>query len=310
MIPLLFVALALGPAPPPPKAPPAPPPPKPAVVRLPTGPELARAARSHDEVELERLGRRLGATRLAKLAEAGPREERLAALAALPLSEASWSTLPQVGALAGDGDDEVAAAATRAVRRIAEGLSPRDVWAEEVPPDAPAQGAVKLWKQAQRGELKVPLRVDLVAAAAALDRLARHPPDGKKLGPLLTDPEPSLRRAALEALDPRSTGGELERGLADPDPAVAAAAGGLLCAQVPPAGSRAPAERRAALLAEPARARVRTLIGDAAIGLADRLDLIPCLRAFAAPADRKLLDALARGSDESVKRRARAYGGR
>jgi hypothetical protein len=40
------------------------------------------------------------------------------------------------------------------------------------------------------------------------------------------------------------------------------------------------------------------------------MDLVPCLRLFASPADRAALDALANSDIESIRRRARAYGGR
>src|SRR5260221_98065 len=124
---------------------------------------------------------------------------------------------------------------------------------------------------------------------------------------------PRLVRAAgrgvVEAVDTRAGGMELARSIGDPDPSVAAAAAAALCAGVPPAGSRSPSEKLATTLAEPARVRVRALAADEATGVTDRLDLIPCLRAFAGPADRAALDALAASDVEAIRRRARAYGG-
>jgi hypothetical protein len=195
------------------------------------------------------------------------------------------------------------------------------VFSEEIPPDVPQSAARALWGLAARGEVRAASRAVAIAAAATLRRQLRPVPpvDDALLDRLLADPDPSVRRAAVEALGPLApvVGGakpavtaRLEHALLDGDREVAAAAGVALCSGVPPTPSRLPAEQSASALAEPARARVRALVADGQLGLADQLDLIPCLRAFATPADRKQLDALARSSVESVKRRARAYGGR
>ncbi len=78
----------------------------------------------------------------------------------------------------------------------------------------------------------------------------------------------------------------------------------------PAASAKSAAESRAARLQPPARKRVRALAADDAVTLADRLDLVQCLRVFAEPDDKKTLDALAHGSVDALKRRARALGGR
>ncbi|WUL95620.1 fumarate reductase/succinate dehydrogenase flavoprotein subunit [Streptomyces caniferus] len=61
--------------------------------------------------------------------------------------------------------------------------------------------------------------------------LAEDQPDLGTLRPYLTDPDPAVRRAAVDALTesvPSGTGGALATALADPDPAVRAAAGASL----------------------------------------------------------------------------------
>ncbi|MFJ9467845.1 fumarate reductase/succinate dehydrogenase flavoprotein subunit [Streptomyces caniferus] len=61
--------------------------------------------------------------------------------------------------------------------------------------------------------------------------LAEDQPDLGTLRPYLTDPDPAVRRAAVDALTesvPPGTGGALATALADPDPAVRAAAGASL----------------------------------------------------------------------------------
>jgi hypothetical protein len=59
-----------------------------------------------------------------------------------------------------------------------------------------------------------------------------------------------------------------------------------------------------------ARARLRTLALDENVALADRLDLVGCLRVAKKAADQQVLDQLARRPPESLRRRARALGGR
>jgi len=290
---LLALALLAAPAP---------------AVKLPTMQSLVEAARTGDDVELERLGRRLGAPRLLKAAAAGPKAERLAALRALPLTDGAWAELSSLAPLLADGDGEVAEAAARAAQRIAQAMTRDTAFAEEIPPDVPREAARALWSAAGEKAALPSVRASAIAAAASLGRqLAAPPLDGAALDALLTDGDPQVRRAAVEALDARKEAARLARALGDPDDAVAAAAGASACAGVPPV--RAPSEKPLAV-DEAGRARIRVLVLDEKLQLADRLDLIPCLRAFATLADRKLLDDLAKSDVESIKRRARSYGGR
>jgi len=73
---------------------------------------------------------------------------------------------------------------------------------------------------------------------------------------------------------------------------------------------KSPAELRAAKLQPPARNRLRALATDETISLADRLDLLGCMRVAATPEDRALLDQLAKKGPESVKRRVKSLGGK
>ena len=74
---------------------------------------------------------------------------------------------------------------------------------------------------------------------------------------------------------------------------VAAAAAATLCRGVKPSPDRGAAELRASRLGASARERLRTLALDEHTPLADRLDLIGCLRVAATPQDQKVLDRLA-----------------
>jgi hypothetical protein len=310
-------------------------------VRLPEPRELARAAKSKDDAELERVASRLGAVRVARVAIGGKRDERLAALRALPLLPDGWSQLEALARLAGDPDAEVATAAAEAARRIAEGLTPDVLEREEVPRDAPGRAAEALLALARKESVPVDARVALIAAAAALRGVARV--DEAPLVKLAADKEPLVRRAALEAI----AGGAgsdalLEQAVAsDPSVDVAGAAAAALCrdvassalveapkqkpgrpapapseaklaAMAPGAAARAAAEARAQRMGAPARERLRKLALDENVQLADRLDLLGCLRVAQQPADRAVLDELSQSKrvNEALRRRARSLGGR
>jgi hypothetical protein len=282
-----------------------------ATVRLPDLGQLTLAVRSGDEVEVERVAARLGSVRLQRVAEKGKREERLAALKALALVSDGWAMLPAIARLCGDRDIEVAEAAAITARRIAEGMTPQSLETDEVPRDVPTRAAVELLDQAARPELLPSVRVSALAALAALRGVTRV--DETRLAKLFTDPEPQVRRATAEALAGVPSGDKpLETALAgDTVVEVAAAAAASLCRDVPStAMAKHPAELRAGKLGAPARERLRTLAVDETISLADRIDLVGCLRVALQPADQKVLDQLAKKPPESLKRRARSLGGR
>jgi hypothetical protein len=160
--------------------------------------------------------------------------------------------------------------------------------------------------------LKPTLRVTAIEAAAALRGVTRV--DDKAVTALLADGEAAVRRAAAEALAGAGAGDKpLEEALAkDTAVEVAAAAGASLCRDVPVIAPSKPtvAEQRAGKLGPAARQRLRALAMDESVGLADRLDLVGCLRVGKKDADQKVLDELARKPPDSLRRRARSLGGR
>jgi hypothetical protein len=283
------------------------------MVKLPAPADLVAAVRGNDDVEIERVAARIGAVRLEAWAEHGKPAERLAALRALPLVEDAWFVLPDLAKLLGDGDDEVALRAGECARRIAEGMTPERREADEMPGDVPAHAARELVTMAQKTSLTPPLRVLAIEAAAALRGVTRV--DDKALAALFSDGDATIRRAAAEALAAVPAGEKaLEDALVkDRAPEVAAAAGASLCRDVPviaPSGKASGAEARAGKLGAPARERLRALALDDKVALADRLDLVSCLRVAKKDADQKVLDELARKPPDSLRRRARALGGR
>jgi len=284
-----------------------------ALVKVPAPADLVAAVRGNDDVEIERVAARIGAVRLEAWAEHGKPAERLAALRALPLVEDAWFVLPELAKLIGGSDEEVALRAAECARRIAEGLTPERREADEMPSDVPAHAARELLAMAQKTSLKPAVRVVTIEAAAALRGVTRV--DDKAVAALLADPDASVRRAAAEALAAVPAGEKaLEEALAkDAAPEVASAAGASLCRDVPviaPSGKAGAAEARAGKLGGPARERLRALALDDKVPLADRLDLVGCLRVGKKDADQKVLDELARKPPDSLRRRARALGGR
>lgn len=283
-----------------------------ALVKLPAPADLVAAVHGGDDVEIERVAARLGAVRLESWAEHGKPPERLAALRALPLVEDAWSVLPDLVTLVGDPDDEVATRAADTALRIAEGMTPERKAQDEMPTDVPARAARELLAMAGKTTLKPELRVTTIQAAAALRGVARV--DDKAIAALFADGDATVRRAAAEALAGAATGDKpLEEALVkDAAPQVAAAAGAALCRDVPTIAPSKPgaAELHAQKLSPPARERLRTLVLDESLTLADRLDLVGCLRVAKKDADQKVLDELARKPPDSLRRRARALGGR
>ena len=285
-----------------------------ALVKIPSPADLVAAVHGNDDVEIERVAARIGAVRLEAWAEHGKPAERLAALRALPLLDDAWFVLPDLAKLLSDGDAEVAARAGECARRIAEGLTPERKERDEMPADVPARAARALMAQAQKTALPPAVRETAIESVAALRAVTRV--DDPALAALLGDRDATVRRAAAESLAGAPAGDKpLEQALVkDTSPDVAAAAGASLCRDVPviaaSSGKPVAAETRAAKLGPPARERLRALALDEKVSLADRLDLVGCLRVAKKDGDQKVLDELARKPPDSMRRRARALGGR
>jgi hypothetical protein len=175
----------------------------------------------------------------------------------------------------------------------------------------PARSAKALLAAAGDERLAAPLRVESLQAVAALRGVTRV--DDKAIAQLLGDRQPAVRRAVAEALaGAAAVDAPLTAALGDGDDTVAAAAGATLCRDVPtvPAKKMNAVEQRAAKLPAAARGRLRKLALADNVSLADRLELIPCLRVALQPEDQQTLDTLARRPPESLRRRAKALGGR
>ena len=278
-------------------------------VRLPDAAQLARAVRSKDDVEIERVASRLGARKLLRITENGKREERLAALRGLGLVEDGWAVLPEIARQLGDPDLEVGNAAARAANQLVRALSPETIEQSEIPRDVLSRAASELLAVSRRADLKVALRVSAIGTLATLRGV--QPIDEALLATLLSDGESEVRRAAAEALGGvKSQEAPVMRALEEDVASVASTAAASLCRDVPVSGEKGAAFERAKRLSPKARQRLRALAVDESAALVDRLELLPCLRVAAQPEDQKILDQLAKGKIESLKRRARSLGGR
>jgi hypothetical protein len=147
--------------------------------------------------------------------------------------------LPRLGELMTSPDRPLAARAARAVARVTGRYGRDALIREEAPPDEMAHVAVTCAAAARRRELWADVRVHALECATALaGALGEDAPPSARgaAAALLEDGDAQIRRAAVELLAPPDSD-ETRRRLAelarDPDPSVAAAAVGGLCADDP-----------------------------------------------------------------------------
>jgi hypothetical protein len=278
---------------------------------------LARAARAGNRSELMRLGARAGARGLRPILIAEDpgvappeRPARLAAVLAAPAAEDAWDLLSALAVHAAGPDRLLAASAAASAALIATRLH-RDWYAvsdqQEIAPATLAE-AQQSWLElvADSGRW-VDVRVLALETSVSLGRVlhafagdvrtetsrgpAREP--AGVLAELTAHPEPALRRAAFELLAAPLTVEQrtaAARAVADdPDPDVALAAAQALCSGLAFGDAPAPI---LAVLREPARARLRTLITAPAHLPAARIDAARCLAAAGDARSRRALGAL------------------
>lgn len=262
--------------------------------------ELLRGALlSGSTDEVERAGRNAGARRLSLVLTGSDRVLAIAAADAAPFAEdAVWLLAPLAGA-ARSPDRPLAVRATRAAARIAGELDHGALLTDEVPPD---------WVRARIHELRAvgadaarwtDVRVSAIEAAARLHRaLATDAGPGDApydLAAATADPDPEVRRAALELLPSPLRKAELAiaaKAVAeDREPMVALAAGQAACE-----GLRLgdPAKPVMTALGGKGLARLRTLVADKTLSLGARMGASRCLAVDGSRASRKALATLPR----------------
>lgn len=250
------------------------------------GPRELEAARD-DEVELARLGCRLGAVRLLRIAAQGATSpQRVAALAALGLCGASESEvaaqalLPLAELLGRSEEPPLLQAGARAALRLSRCLGRGVLGGEEQYGDELLRAAAALLRLAGERTLPPALRAELVEAATSLPRpfwpTAAVVP--------LARAERPVQQAALSALARAAADGgaaALAQLAAEEDLEVAVPAAAVLCETAP----TGPAAERARRLAAPQAGASPEL----------RLLLRACLQRLGMPVDRALLRTLGRG---------------
>ncbi|MDW8281204.1 MAG: hypothetical protein RMK29_05800 [Myxococcales bacterium] len=256
-------------------------------VVLPSPGQLEAARNNHDEVELARLGCRLGAVRLLRLAaQAATSPQRVAALEALGLcgahqDEVAVQALWPLAELLGRSEElPLLQAGARAAVRLGRRLGRAMLQGEERYDDELPRAAALLLQLARERPWPPELRAELVEAATSLPRplwsIAALVP--------LAHAERPVQQAALSALAqaaPQGGAAALEQLAAEQDPAVAVPAVAMLC-ETAPSG---PAAERARQLAAPRASTSPEL----------RLLLRACLQRLGTPLDRSLLRTLGGG---------------
>jgi hypothetical protein len=251
--------------------------------------------------ELVRAGQRLPAARLGDVLAGSDREMVLAATGAAPSApDAIWLLVP-LGELASSPDRPLAAAAARSAARIAGQLDADELLDRDVPPDWTRARLAEYRARAADAGRWTDVRVACLEVAAQLqrslgERAAGAPYD---MAALLADPEPEVRRAAVElALGPLGAR-EIElvagRVSSDDDGGVRAAAAQALCEGL--AFGDAPQPVLAALGSR-GLARLRALVADSGQPESARAAASLCLVADGSTASRAVLERSSQGSDE------------
>ncbi|HEU0036762.1 MAG TPA: hypothetical protein VFQ53_39395 [Kofleriaceae bacterium] len=193
-----------------------------------------RAAIDRGDIdEAARQGALAGPVTIERALASPDRPARLAAIAAAPVSTAPTELLDALARTAADPDRRVALPAARAARTIARDL---DIRRRDLPDDLAPDDLVTwrtAWAELARdADRAIELRVIALDVAAALDPAGI----GVDFATSLADPDPAIRRAAIELL-PMPVPPALRTPLAttvakDTDPSVALAAAQILCADL------------------------------------------------------------------------------
>jgi hypothetical protein len=268
--------------------------PRPAVA----APSLRAAAERGDVDEVARQGVLAGPAVVERLLASPDRIDVLAAIVAAPEVTDAASLLLPLATVAGGRDRRTAVPAARAARAIARALARR---AAPDPSDDVADDDHAAWQEAwhalaRRDDRWIEVRLAALEVTVALAE-ARHLEPG--LDADLADPDPALRRAAVELIAAptppalRPTLARLVRD--DPEARVGLAAAAVLCGDL--VADPAPAILDA--LGAPGLARIRALLADGdlraigAIGAIGAIrDAARCLAADPAAASQQALAAL------------------
>jgi len=224
---------------------------------------------------------------------------RLAAIeASTSAGPDAWALLAPLAERARERDRRVAAAAARAAVRIATRIDRRQVLEWELPVDE-LNERLATWREIARDDHRWPdVRVLAMETATllwtALGDDAREAPFDLSIS--LADPEPEVRRAAIELLPiplPAPLRAAVaERVTADPEPTVAIVAAQALCTVLTVEKDPSPL---LAALGDGGLARIRALVLERDVPPAAVVDAARCLAADPSPQSAAALRALRRG---------------
>jgi hypothetical protein len=255
--------------------------------------QLVRAVKQRDRGATERLAGRMGPGRLALGLTQPDRRVVLAVLAALPGPRGALLLTEPVANLTLSPDAAIAGAAARVLGELLGGDDPGeyDLW--EIPADVIERGCAALRALAARPGGSPVARLPAIAALGG----AASCPERDVLLPALRDPDPTVRRAAILGIFPRSAAAltALREATRDPARPVAAAALARLC--------HARAVGVAGAMAAGVAEAARMLIVAPATAPEDAVEMLACLSP-PTPADAPVLDQLRRGSPSPLRDRA------
>jgi hypothetical protein len=270
--------------------------------------ELERAVERGDRAEVARWAARIGPARLAEALRASERARVVAALEAIGLLPGNVRLLEAVSPLVASAEAPVAERAVRVLGQLLDATEPRRLEEWDVPADAVARACRALADVAARAAAPAELRLGAIDALADATFACRP----VALGPLLSDPQPAIRRAALLAQRARDEipSTLLRQALADPDPGVVSALAVAWCRHRLLAGPRATtAADLARLPAGPSGGGnptppLRELAAAESTPVEDALELVPCLAVSSDPADRHALEQLRKAKSPLLRARA------
>jgi HEAT repeat protein len=164
---------------------------------------MTAAVERNDLDEAARQGAMAGPAVVEQALRSKVRETVLAGIIAAPATEDRAELLVALAKVAGGGDRRTAIPAARAARTIAEQLANKEL------PDDIAGDDVQAWRDAYeqlalaRGRV-IEVRVAALETAAALGHVGDPAALGFDLAKVMADPDPALRAAALDLI-PRPT---------------------------------------------------------------------------------------------------------
>lgn len=261
-----------------------------------------------------RLGHAAGRRALLQALAGVDRTAALAAMLTLQTRAEPWP-LEALATLVASADRRRALGALAAARAIAARLGatgPSGAEADDLDAEALRAAQQRYLTVARAGALWIDVRADALEIGAQLGRAAQElgaptaaDDTEAALRELVRDPDPALRRAAYELWPTplaAAARAELVRRLgAEPEPAVAAAAGAAVCGELAGGDERLAAETLAAL-GEAGLARVRALARGADAPGAAEVALARCLRADAARESAAALRSLVAAAAGPVRR--------